>query len=257
MTLSSITTDTVVFDASNSSLQDQAPAYNLTGPSGSVYEVSLHDLDCFTQEKIGNLLRERLEGGYPYFLAAALDEEKGKIVADGIAFLRNFYKFGRVVNPLTQKKITHFRVYEFTEAGGEFTFLCDEKTLRMNHDFFAKYINSFDPALSAGVRGNERFAVGLKFEDMAVEAKETADVLPLLSRAHQMYQLGAGDLSYRCHLKLADWYHSGNELISPSLSKKKEHMLFALAVILNTPNYQTSPRFQKIAHYLHQELISS
>lgn len=230
--------------------------FTLKGPAGETRTVSNDQVDCFTQEKVVNLVRERIAAGLPYFLALAVDEANAEMVADGISFLRNRYKHGKAANPLTQKKITHFRIFESKFSEHTFHFLCDETNLRANHDFFAKYVNAFDPDLAPHIRGGQRFAVGCMLEERACGQTDEEVKQLLLRQAQEMFRLGCQDNSYQCHLRLAEKLDIDSLPHAYYLQKRNHHLISALGDLIHTPSGEPA-RLREVALVITDILISS
>ncbi|CRX39086.1 hypothetical protein [Estrella lausannensis] len=160
------------------------------GPNGltrEVYEAFLaavanfseDDVDLYTQCTFKELMQARKESGLPYFIAVVYaDSSKGGLpsIVDGISFLRDYFRWGRVCHPTTRRPITSFLIFK-SSRGNPFKLFCSGNNIRECRDHFAKWINACDPDLKPILRGRERFYMACYYQDLAERALRDIDAL--------------------------------------------------------------------------------
>lgn len=162
-----------------------------------ISKFSLMETDPYTLTSFEELIQARKDVDMPYLLALIKTKGKSRSVSfsavDGISFLRDHYRHGRDLHPLTRLPVTSFLIFKNTSRINEFKLFCTDVNIRLQNDRLAKMVNAFDPDLNPALRGRERFYLAnryrIKAEKIAVDSSGIVGELESACRANKVLKL--------------------------------------------------------------------
>ncbi len=214
--------------------------FKLSIPFHSQETIDIKELDLYSRVSFQEVIQEQESQNFPYFLALTRDSS-GKIEAsDGTSLLRNYFKYGRRISPITQRPIIEAQIYQIDHLKDQiFKYLGNLSTIKENQGHWLKFINACDPNLNPLDRGQERYYMGYAFEKGKKTTLGNWWVEPDLKKAFFWYNKSKEDQYFGGPLALAAWYEYGNSEVKASNEQLFEN--FKLVLDWIPENYHALP----------------